>query len=100
MSNQQDKAKSICTGTVCSFKPVVFSTFEYMYCSECKCEVTEALVERKAHEKALLSTKTEHSNTEEYYIDYVTQNNKIKRINHDPDDDYDNPFYPYDLFTD
>lgn len=46
------KAKTYCNSTDCSFKPVKFNTFEYMYCSICKSEVTEDMVEWKARQKA------------------------------------------------
>ena len=47
------KIKKFCSEDTCSFKPVRFNTFEYMYCSTCKNEVDEDLVERKARYKAL-----------------------------------------------
>jgi hypothetical protein len=46
------KIKYYCTEDGCSFKPVKFNTFEYMYCSSCKSEVDEDLVDRKARKKA------------------------------------------------
>lgn len=48
-----NKVKRICSNKDCSFKPVKFNTFEYMYCSSCKSEVDENLVEYKAVQKAL-----------------------------------------------
>ena len=50
MSN---KIKHYCSEDSCSFKPVKFNTFEYMYCSACKSEVDDDLVERKARNKAI-----------------------------------------------
>ena len=47
------KVKSICSSKDCSFKPVKFNTFEYMYCSSCKSEVDDDLVEYKARQKAV-----------------------------------------------
>jgi hypothetical protein len=49
------KVKQYCVSLDCSFKPVKFNTFEYMYCSTCKEEVDEDLVERKARYKATKS---------------------------------------------
>ena len=46
------KVKTHCNSTECSFKPVKFNTFEYMYCSTCKSEVDEDVVEYKARQKA------------------------------------------------
>lgn len=46
------KVKTYCNSTECSFKPVKFNTFEYMYCSTCKSEVDEDVVEYKARQKA------------------------------------------------
>lgn len=48
----KNKEKAYCNSTDCSFKPVKFNTFEYMYCSTCKYEVSEDLVEYKARQKA------------------------------------------------
>jgi hypothetical protein len=48
----KSKAKSYCNSKDCSFKPVKFNTFEYMYCSTCKSEVDDDVVEYKAREKA------------------------------------------------
>lgn len=49
MSNN---VKLFCNSSKCSFKPVKFNTFEYMYCTTCKSEVTEDMVEYKARRKA------------------------------------------------
>jgi hypothetical protein len=49
--------KEYCANTECAFKPVKFNTFEYMYCTTCKCEVEDDLVERKARYKATLESK-------------------------------------------
>jgi len=46
------QVKSYCNSDECLFKPVTFNTFEYMYCSVCKCEVEDDLVEYKARRKA------------------------------------------------
>lgn len=54
------KVKTTCNSKECSFKPVKFNTFEYMYCSACKSEVTEQMVEYKARQKALLSNINPH----------------------------------------
>jgi hypothetical protein len=48
-----NKIKHYCSEEGCSFKPVKFNTFEYMYCSTCKSEVDEDLVDRKARKKAI-----------------------------------------------
>jgi hypothetical protein len=47
------KVKHYCSEDECSFKPVKFNTFEYMYCSTCKSEVDDDLVDRKARKKAI-----------------------------------------------
>ena len=46
------QVKSYCNSDDCSFKPVTFNTFEYMYCTVCKSEVEEEMVEYKARRKA------------------------------------------------
>lgn len=58
------KAKKFCNSKDCSFKPVVFNTFEYMYCSVCKCEVTEEMVEYKARQKAERGIVNPHMNND------------------------------------
>lgn len=65
------KAKRTCNSTDCSFKPVKFNTFEYMYCSVCKSEVTEDMVEYKARQKA-----------------YNNINPHIKKYDEDDEDQY------------
>lgn len=46
------KSKRFCTSDDCSFRPIKFNTFEYMYCDHCKEEVDEDLVERTARYRA------------------------------------------------
>ena len=60
-----NKVKMICSNTDCSFKPVKFNTFEYMYCSTCKNEVDEELVEYKARQKAYNNINPHMNNHEE-----------------------------------
>jgi|LakMenE01Jun11ns_1017448.scaffolds.fasta_scaffold9959586_30 hypothetical protein len=82
-----DKVKHYCNGVTCSFKPVKFNTFEYLYCSTCKSEVDEDLVERVAWYKA-------NSNINPHMqMDEMMMEDRQKR------DDQDEQMDMFDLWT-
>jgi len=56
MSIKKNNIKVYCASKDCSFKPVRFNTFEYMYCDACKSEVSDEMVEYKARRKAIEKT--------------------------------------------
>jgi hypothetical protein len=90
-----------CSGEECSFKPVSLMTVEYMYCTECKCEVTEGLVDYKAKEKAAKAVKSlDYEDTDAWYNSTELNNNKRNYIDDSDDGGQDDLFYPYDLFMD
>jgi len=60
------KGKAYCSNTECSIKPVKFNTFEYLYCSTCKSEVTEDLANFKDRQKPKKNQVNPHmSDTDE-----------------------------------
>lgn len=100
MSNQSDKIKNICNGNACSFKSMVFSTFDYMLCTNCKCEVTEDLVEYKAREKAVNTLKLEDDKWYDIVVQPKGSKNYHDTVDNGDDGGLDDAFYPYDLFKD
>ena len=91
MKNKSDssKVKDYCYKSECSFKDMVFTTFQYKVCTSCKCEVSESLIADKNREKDLLS-KSKDANVADEFDFWAVQNTMPNIIIH-PDDGDDDP---------
>lgn len=92
MKNKSDssKIKDYCSKSECSFKDMVFTTFQYKVCTSCKCEVSESLIADKDREKDLLS-RSKDANVADEFDFWAVQNTMPKIILGPDDSDNDDP---------